>query len=145
MARFSLRSATLWAHKHFCHLVNVLDVEGVKVVHANGHAGGVVCFGMVEQCEQTRVIHLISCDADFEEDLQLSELCIEHAVPNSFLKLCGVSLGLSCAAVWAKTKMHRQASRQTQKVIVLVKLNNTTFVSQPFWKFANTIHQRLCR
>ena len=77
--------------------------------------------------------------------LQLCERCIDHAIPNSCLKLCRVSLGLSRAAVWAKPKMHRQTSGETKKVIVPVECNNTTFVSQPVGEYANSKHQRLSR
>ena len=73
IGRGSSRCATLWTHKHFCHLVKVLDEEGMIVVQANGHVGGVLRFWVMEQSEEARVIHGVSCDADLEEVLQLFE------------------------------------------------------------------------
>ena len=64
---------------------------------------------------------------------------------NIFLELGGVSLCFSCAAFWVKASMHCQATGKTKKVIVLVKCMKTVFVSQPCWKLAHSIHQRLSR
>ena len=59
--------ATLWTHKRFCHLVKILDVEGMIVVQSNKQGGGVPRFGLVEQSEEASVIHIVSCDVDLEE------------------------------------------------------------------------------